>query len=1135
MNTESRFDSNYLIDNRQIRVFLSSTFSDMQAERSALVKTFEKLKIEANRRNVSFSVIDLRWGVTEEEAHSGKVISVCLNEIEHSHPFFIGLLGSHYGTSPDSAELVKNPDLKERYPWIEIDISNGLSITEMEMQYGVLRNNSDIDAAFFIKQSSIPDDNPRLSALKRKIRNQRQYPVKDYTTIDELCDKVEYEVNIILNRHFPEKEITLLDRERASQRAYINSRHSLYFKRQSCFDTIDAFICSDEQHLVFTGESGMGKSALLAKWIKEKDSCKDFNLVYHFLDNSFSNNNYENILRHLCDEIYDLYDIDKEAIPNEKIEEEAQRLVDNLAIEDKPLIVIIDGINQITTISDEKLLLWLPSANKNIKFLLSTLPNDDTMRSFERRGYRIESVAPLMQKERECFAVDYLHNVGKRLNDKQLQHIIGDSECENTLVLKTLLDELICFGSYEQLDTRIEYYLTASSISDFFDRVLQRLEDDYSSNQDLVRNALILIALSEHGLSEDELVTILDCRQLDWHLFFCAIYNHIIVKNGLITFSHHYLKDAVEGRYNVADETNVAFFRRKIVDYFCFLCADGQSEIDRSISELAYQYYHLSDWPKLYNILLSFDAFKYYEDTNQSIFAMYWRKLINIDNDLYSLRSYLNLQASPDDAIFGTIYNNIADFVRTYTTDYSLALDYYRKAMTVLEDLRGKECYDIGASYYGIGSVYYLQADYSKALEFLFKSLEICEKTFGVKHLYTAACYSGIGTAYQELGNYSKALEFLFKTLEREKNSNTEHNSIATYYINIGNLYVVLGKYSKASEFFFKALDILSKDHPNIVNLYNGIGFMYERQGNYPKALEYINMGLSAAETIVGLNHFVTANSLCNIAAVYDDKGELETALDYYFRALEILKKVVGEEHPYTASAYTNIGLVYEKQGHYSNALDYFFKALETSKRVVGTNHPSIATVYNDIGGVYDSQGKYEEALEQYYKALEIRERVLGMMHPDTASSYNNIGFSYYNQGNYDEALNWYFKALETREEMLGTQHPETEESYNNIAHAYHQQNEYRKSLEYHLKSLEIREKIWGIKHSETALVFYNIGTLYYALDEFDKALEYFERALQIRIELFGAEHSKVLSIKEWIFATKFQLKKKAFWNWFKD
>lgn len=1103
MNTESRFDSNCLIDNRQIRIFLSSTFSDMQAERSALVKTFEKLKIEANRRNVSFSVIDLRWGVTEEEARSGKVISVCLNEIEHSHPFFIGLLGSHYGTSPDSAELAKNPDLKERYPWIEEDISNGLSITEMEMQYGVLRNNSDINAAFYIKHCSIPDDNPRLSALKRKIKAQRQYPVTEYTTIEELCDKVEYEVNSILNRHFPEKEITLLDRERASQRAYINSRHSLYFKRQSYFDTIDTFIHSDEQHLVFTGESGMGKSALLANWIKENDSCKDFNLVYHFLDNSFSSNNYENILRHLCDEIYDLYDIEKEAIPNEKIEEEAQRLVDNLAAKDKPLIVIIDGINQIATISDEKLLLWLPSSNKNIKFLFSTLRDDDTMRFFERRGYRIESVAPLMQKERECFAVDYLYNVGKHLNDKQLQHLISDSKCENTLVLKTVLDELICFGSYEQLDKRIEYYLTASSISVFFDRVLQRLEEDYSSNQNLVRNVLILIALSEHGLSEDELVTILGCRQLDWHLFFCAIYNHIIVKNGLITFSHQYMNTAVEKRYNVGDMYTMAVFRRKIVDYFCSLQADEQSEINRSISELAFQYYHLSDWAKLYDTLMNFDAFRFYDDTDQPLFALYWRKLISINKDEYSLRSYLNLRPNIDDAVLASNYNDIAIFIYSFIADFPLALEYGKKASNLLEKTLGGEHPDTATSYSTIALIYNILGEFSKSLEYDLKSLEISKKVLGENHPYNALSYNNIGLTYLDLGYCDKAMECLQKALKiTEKELGTkEHPDNALLYNSIGAIYEDQGNFEKALEYYYKSLNgytlLCGENDPAVAGLYNKIGGLYDRQHDYPMALEYFFKALAIQEKVFGLNHPATATSYGNIGnTLKHSPDDYPKALEYLFKALSIFKLIYGEEHKQVATTYNNIGLVYGDQGDYYQSLEYLTKALKILKKTQGEYSLFIASIYDNIGATNDALGELSKALDYHFKALKVREMIAGENHPDSAISFHYINLVYLQKGDYTKALDYSIKAMNIRKEAFGTDSLVTANSY------------------------------------------VDVGTCYFAMKEYEKSMKYLEKALEIRMESLGSEHPKTLEVQEYFNSAKEMMKKPrniTFWNWLKD
>ena len=83
------------MDNRQMRIFISSTFQDMQAERDYLMtKIFPRLRLLAQKRNVCLVELDLRWGITqEEEGQSGKVIFTCLNEIEQSHPFFFGNIG----------------------------------------------------------------------------------------------------------------------------------------------------------------------------------------------------------------------------------------------------------------------------------------------------------------------------------------------------------------------------------------------------------------------------------------------------------------------------------------------------------------------------------------------------------------------------------------------------------------------------------------------------------------------------------------------------------------------------------------------------------------------------------------------------------------------------------------------------------------------------------------------------------------------------------------------------------------------------------------------------------------------------------------------------------------------------------
>ena len=91
-------------DRREIRVFISSTFRDMQEEREELVKqVFPQLRKLCEQRGVVWSDVDLRWGVTDEQKAEGHALPICLGEIERCWPYFIGLLGERYG--PPAVEI----------------------------------------------------------------------------------------------------------------------------------------------------------------------------------------------------------------------------------------------------------------------------------------------------------------------------------------------------------------------------------------------------------------------------------------------------------------------------------------------------------------------------------------------------------------------------------------------------------------------------------------------------------------------------------------------------------------------------------------------------------------------------------------------------------------------------------------------------------------------------------------------------------------------------------------------------------------------------------------------------------------------------------------------------------------------
>ena len=96
---------------RTFRIFVSSTFNDLKAERNALQqKVFPRLRDLAAAHGCRFQAIDLRWGVSEEAALDQQTMKICLGEIERCQkisprPNFIILLGNRYGWRPLPYEI----------------------------------------------------------------------------------------------------------------------------------------------------------------------------------------------------------------------------------------------------------------------------------------------------------------------------------------------------------------------------------------------------------------------------------------------------------------------------------------------------------------------------------------------------------------------------------------------------------------------------------------------------------------------------------------------------------------------------------------------------------------------------------------------------------------------------------------------------------------------------------------------------------------------------------------------------------------------------------------------------------------------------------------------------------------------
>lgn len=96
---------------RTFRVFVSSTFSDLKAEREALHNlVFPAIRLFCEERGARFDAVDLRWGISEQAGRDHRTMRVCLEEVRRCRettprPNFLVLLGDRYGWTPLPAEL----------------------------------------------------------------------------------------------------------------------------------------------------------------------------------------------------------------------------------------------------------------------------------------------------------------------------------------------------------------------------------------------------------------------------------------------------------------------------------------------------------------------------------------------------------------------------------------------------------------------------------------------------------------------------------------------------------------------------------------------------------------------------------------------------------------------------------------------------------------------------------------------------------------------------------------------------------------------------------------------------------------------------------------------------------------------
>lgn len=1099
-------------NSRVIRVFLSSTFRDMEMERSALVKLFKGLQVKAASRGATISLVDLRWGITEEDAKSGKVVEICLKEIVNSRPFFIGMVGDRYGWCPSYEDLSQTLNDSLGYRWIEDDLNHHLSVTEIEMQFGVLRNPNPLHAYFYIKQSaddelSCPEEESlKLKRLKESILQQDRYPVQVYDSPEQLCDFVGRAFTRLIEREFPEI-LTVEDNQELQEQL---ARNELLFNYHSISEADQAFadfLAADEQRcLVVTGDCGLGKSALLAHWSDLVNNDMPIIPIYHRLDSTALSSYPATLVRMLASKCQNAFkhqslgeeklfaaEVSKEPDSSQSSAKSIMDIVQNsialgnnilgafsgntlrnlkeieedlnsiqkfaqlwsvLGASRYPVILLIDDISYLnpTEVSLFSLFASIPS---NVKVVLSFSASSTAYLPFIQNGYVHFQLNGFSQVDAKEFSKQYLSAYSKTLSAQQ-EDILGSWVlAKQPRCLSVLLNELVSFGQYDALYEYMSGYCRLNEVEQFYDSVLRRLSADYGFEE--IGRTLLMLSLTLEGFTEDEVKSMAGINQMLWSQLKVEMSSWLTNKGG---------------RYCICDTQMVEAIKR------CF--AQGDMCIDKCRHKIITS---LLDNEDILSHQLTFADYSY--RMKQFCYHDSYRYKVEITYQGYKMQE--------------------RNFLRKWICDVELFEILYRTNYSLLEDCWKALMSDDSSFMPDV----YAESDFGQVDSFLIPVIANDIATFLSRSFHLTKVANVVSEKCMEGAAIPPIARSVLK-------------------MNEGCRYARDEEYEMACDCFLKALmmqeNIVPIPVPQITDTCRNLGMACYYNGQYNEAVTYLNraLGYHAAST--------DENNMAEIIELY----ELLAYCDYYKKneesAAEQFRKVAKMHESLNGRLSSGVAKCMRMQGRclycvkqYDEAWNLMNRALDIAmqidnrkqivachkqlyylciefKRIMNErNDEQAATLFfheSLLHEVFFSEKPRLAELTIRYEALRCDIMQQYYMNKD----YDNViriatSLDIHDDGDPDSScLVYYYKAL-----------------------AYTKKKDYPMAKAAFFKEFELRKKHQGWENEDTIVACQNLGVLHKYCYERKDALACFREAYGHEVKRNGEDSELARTLLQYI------------------
>ena len=552
------------------------------------------------------------------------------------------------------------------------------SATHQEIDRGALREKEDHVFCFFRSIEGLPSDASakgfidldagnhrddqaakRLENLKERLRALVPDNLHDYSAswvgadppdseqspitlghIDQLCDDVYNSLFGIIKHEIDTMEaVDRIDLEVKAHVDFANDRAQHFTGRVDILDRIRAYIDNpDGKPLVMFGASGSGKSAVMARAAQLAGEQEPDAVVMRFIGATPDSANARSLLDSLAHEISRRYGGDESTIPSdyrELVRDLPERLA--LAAEDRPLILFLDALDQLSTAEGGRSLSWLPTdLPPGVRVVVSTL-RGDTLEPLRARlpDASLVELQAMKAAEGADLLEHWLEDAGRILQEPQRREVLAKFQAERLpLWLKLAFEEARRWKSSADFPL-IDLPPSVSEI--IRKKLFDRLDDDENHGKVMVSRSLSYLGAAKHGLTEDEMLDVLSLGGRDgpvlrdfrrrspespivdtlpvvvWSRLYLDLEPYLTERTAdeasLMTFYHRQLGEAVREEY-LADQNGLDR-HRELALYFGWQRLElGDAEPPkpnlRQMSELPYQQTKGQLWDDVFRTLTDF-------------------------------------------------------------------------------------------------------------------------------------------------------------------------------------------------------------------------------------------------------------------------------------------------------------------------------------------------------------------------------------------------------------------------------------------------------------------------------------------------------------------------------------------------